>query len=156
MNFRKEFYTNAIWILVLVLSDRIVKLLTVNLAIAKDYGWISFDYTQNTGAIWGILQNQNTAFIWLSIAALGILLYAYREIPRLSFICIVAGIIGNGVDRIVYGFVIDMINLKWWPVFNVADSLVCIGVIIGIISIIATEFTSQSHTKKDVKKKRNA
>ena len=45
---------------------------------------------------------------------------------------ILGGTIGNGVDRIVYGFVTDFINVHFWPVFNVADSAISIGVVLLI------------------------
>ena len=49
---------------------------------------------------------------------------------------IVSGIVGNLIDRIFYGSVIDFINFRFWPIFNVADSLIFIGVIYWIIEIL--------------------
>jgi signal peptidase II len=59
----------------------------------------------------------------------------------------ITGLVGNLIDRIVYGSVIDFINLKFWPIFNVADILISIGALILIIGMW--------HAEKEEKKKVN-
>jgi signal peptidase II len=110
-----------------------------NLQISKDYGIFALTYLTNSGAGFSILQNMNLVLIIISIIALILLIYFNKNIPKLSFITIITGITGNLIDRITYGSVIDFINFKFWPVFNVADTLICIGVIYWIILIFKYE-----------------
>jgi signal peptidase II len=51
----------------------------------------------------------------------------------------VGGAIGNIIDRFHYGFVVDFIDLRWWPVFNAADSCITIGVALLVLSSIGRE-----------------
>ena len=92
----------------------------------------------NTGAAWGILQGMS---YWLALLAVIALAAIFKLRHHLSlrtpaaqtcfgFLC--GGIVGNLVDRIVHGYVIDFLDLRFgqfaWPAFNVADSAICIGV----------------------------
>jgi len=97
-------------------------------------GIVGFTLVKNTGSLFGLLKDSNLYLIWLSIIALGFMIYYYnsfenRTFTKLLVIFIAAGILGNLIDRIVFGAVIDFIDLKFWPVFNIADSLITIGVI---------------------------
>lgn len=106
-----------------------------------DFGWIAFSLTKNTGASFGILKSFNIPIIVLSFFLLFGMGVLYRRLDnwnRLFLSLIAAGILGNLVNRIMYGYVIDFINLKWWPVFNVADSSIVTGVC-GIILLSILE-----------------
>ncbi|MFH0874375.1 MAG: signal peptidase II [archaeon] len=105
---------------------------------------LDFTYLQNTGAAWGILKNNNMLFIWIYLIALGIILYNYESLPKPKFAMsfILAGIIGNFMDRIFLGHVVDFIDFKFWPVFNVADSAISIGAAIIIIYGIREDLIS--------------
>ncbi|MDD9952828.1 MAG: signal peptidase II [Candidatus Woesearchaeota archaeon] len=98
------------------------------------FSWLWFTYLQNTGANWGIMQNNNTLFIFLSIVAFAVLVYYAHDfrtpVERLSYAAILAGLWGNLLDRVTHGFVIDFIDLGWWPVFNVADSAILVGIFV--------------------------
>ena len=94
-------------------------------------------YIQNTGAGFGILKNMNALLIWMIIFVIGLILYNYQKIPKKPFpqimtACVVGGAIGNLLSRIFLGYVIDFIDFRFWPAFNLADSAVTIG-IIGLI-----------------------
>ena len=94
-------------------------------------------YIQNTGAVFGMLKGFGWAIVWLTIMALGIIVFYWDKFPnkfnsRLFLVFIVVGLVGNLIDRIVFGYVIDFLDFRIWPVFNLADSLVSIGVI-GLI-----------------------
>lgn len=94
-------------------------------------------YIQNTGAAFGILQNMNTLLGFISLAVIGMILFYYDRIPkdRLAQFCfaiILGGAIGNLIDRIRLGYVIDFIDFRIWPAFNVADSALTIGAV-GLI-----------------------
>ncbi|MBI5398699.1 signal peptidase II [Candidatus Woesearchaeota archaeon] len=98
----------------------------------------SLTYSTNTGAAFGLLQNQTGVFIWLSVMVLGFIIYYYDAISkRLSFVIptalLLGGVLGNLFDRIVYGRVTDFLDFHVWPIFNVADAALSIGCIILVI-----------------------
>jgi signal peptidase II len=94
----------------------------------------------NTGAAFGLFPGSRLPFIVVSCLAIGVVLYlftreAYRGVPqRVLLGCILGGAIGNLADRIRLGWVVDFIDVGLgsarWPVFNVADSAVTVGVIL--------------------------
>jgi signal peptidase II len=150
-NVRVNGYYAIIIFLILIFLDRLTKIWASNLSINKDYGLLALTYTANSGAGFSILQNMNMLLIIISIIALIALVYFYNHIPRFSLIMIISGIVGNLIDRIFYGSVVDFINFKFWPVFNVADALICIGVIYWIVKI----FRDDRLVKDDKNKKKN-
>lgn len=94
---------------------------------------------KNTGAAFGVLSNlSNNIFIFISLAAIiSIIIYLLRTIDGLevfSLSLILGGAIGNLIDRVTIGKVIDFIDFfvdKWhWPAFNVADSALSMGIIL--------------------------
>ncbi len=103
-------------------------------------------YVRNPGAAFGILADSAIRlpfFIGISlIASLGILWYV-RRVPsekhwqHLSLGLILSGALGNLIDRIRYGEVIDFLDVHWynyhWPAFNIADSAICVGVGIMLV-----------------------
>lgn len=141
----------------IILADQISKfIIKVNLeqepykviTVIKKFFMIRF--VKNRGAIWGLFSNPSHSFIpqiitILSIVAMVIVIYYFLkieakcswELTSLSFI--IGGAVGNIIDRIVQGYVVDfldvIINDFHWPTFNIADSFISIGVIILIFSI---------------------
>jgi signal peptidase II len=102
-------------------------------------GLLQLDYTQNTGAAFGLMRARGLIFVVIAVAvSLGILV-SYRRIAassllvRLSLGLVLGGAVGNLIDRIRLGYVVDFIDLRWWPVFNLADSAIVIGVGLLII-----------------------
>ena len=98
-------------------------------------------YTTNAGAGFGILQNYRWFFILFTIIFLGFVYYTYLSHARKNNrdvyfdICIgllVGGALGNFIDRLRFGFVVDFLDFKVWPTFNVADSAITIAAI-GLI-----------------------
>ncbi|RKH57094.1 signal peptidase II [Corallococcus llansteffanensis] len=110
----------------------------------EDY-W-HFRYVENPGAAWGMFSNlpdpvRKAFFHVVSLAALGFILVLYRRTDasqksvRVALALISGGALGNFVDRLIRGYVIDFIDWHWrnqpgmrWPTFNVADAAICIGV----------------------------
>ncbi len=92
--------------------------------------------TFNTGAAWGLFANFNTLLICVRlaiVAALLVYLFFFRKgTPALPLVLIVTGAIGNILDFFVYGYVIDFLLFRFlghsFPLFNVADALISIGV----------------------------
>lgn len=112
-------------------------------------GFINFVYIQNTGAAWGMLAGRPVFLIIVSIIILAIYLWFYAiRLKRLknnssitlavSVGLIAGGCIGNLVDRIAFGYVRDFINFQFmdFPVFNVADIALTVGIIIMVIYFI--------------------
>ncbi len=104
-------------------------------------------YVENAGAAFGILQDRQIFFIFLTVAVLALLLvYYYKHRERLSFMArlslgmIVGGAIGNFIDRVRFGYVIDMLSFRFFnrynfAVFNIADSFIVVGTILLMILI---------------------
>lgn len=99
----------------------------------------------NTGAAFGIFKNHNYLFIFISILAiLFIYLQSRKEkstemILKVSLALISSGTIGNLIDRIYFGYVIDFLDLRIWPVFNIADSSITVGAILLAYSILKSK-----------------
>ena len=139
--------------LLVVVADQLSKLwIRSNLAVEQslfDLGFFQIIHVPpNTGAAFGLFQGQSFALIIVSLVVItALLLYAffiYRRFPflddRLSKSAlglILGGTVGNLIDRIGFGGVIDFISVgTWWPAFNIADSAVTVGVIIFAYSIL--------------------
>ena len=96
-------------------------------------------YTTNTGSAFGLFKGFNLFFVLFSIAVIIVIFYYLKKIVKnqklmqFSIGLLLGGTIGNLIDRIAYGSVIDFIDFRVWPVFNVADSAVTISIILLII-----------------------
>lgn len=109
----------------------------------QDFYGIEFSITHltNRGAAWGAFGGyQDLLFSLRIVLIIGMLIYFFRlpkqSILRLPLCLVIAGALGNVIDYFTYGHVVDMFHFVLWgypfPVFNVADSAVCVGVI-GLI-----------------------
>lgn len=143
---------SVVLMLVGVGLDQLTKYLVVanmglHESIAVIPGVFNFTYIQNDGAAFGMLDDQRWIFLVLStVAIIGILGFMFWKKPQdklllASLILIVSGGIGNMIDRIALGYVIDFIDFCAFPelwkwVFNVADSFVCVGAGIMILWLI--------------------
>ena len=92
-----------------------------------------FGNVKNYGAAFGILQGYTTFLIIISLIVILVCIYYYKNKNlRLSLSFILAGTMSNLIDRILLGYVRDFIDLRIWPVFNLADCFNVIGVILLI------------------------
>ena len=136
----------------LVIIDQVTKYLTVqNIALYEQIefipGFMSWTYIQNTGAAWSILEGQMWFFYLVTIIVSGVILYfLYTEgkndrIYGTILAIILGGTLGNFIDRLLHQYVIDMIKVEFisFPVFNVADSFLTVGVILLFIYSIYLE-----------------
>lgn len=104
-------------------------------------GIFRFTHVTNSGAAFGFFSNATPALILASLVAIGFLVYFYRThgaprpILRLAIGLQMGGALGNLVDRLHSGSVVDFIDVAWWPVFNVADSSIVVGmfILVGIL-----------------------
>ena len=115
--------------------------LNINKLINKDLLILTIEYIRNYGAAFNILSGSRLFLSLISIISTIILMYLIfiredKRINKYGLSFIVAGSIGNGVDRIFYGYVIDFIKIKFvdFPVFNIADVAINIGILVMIIN----------------------
>ena len=93
-------------------------------------------HTRNTGGAFSLLQARNHWFIIIAAVAMIALAFAYHRSARkdlwvsAALALALGGAIGNLIDRVRYGYVVDFFDVKVWPVFNVADSAITVGILI--------------------------
>jgi signal peptidase II len=125
--------------LVFFLLDRISKELVRNTK-PIHFKYLSINYLTNTGSAFGFFKGNNLFFILLTLVVL-LMIYHYRadflqNKTKTAFTgLIIAGALGNLYDRLIYGAVIDFLDFHFWPVFNIADSCISLGIIFLLLSL---------------------
>ena len=137
--------------LTLVILDQITKALVINFFNLYDsvalLPMINLTFVVNYGFAFGLLNNPSLNQILVSLVILAIIIYflyllikTQDKIFQLTLTLILAGALGNFVDRIFRGFVIDFIDIyigKYhWPAFNIADSCITVGFVVLMINIL--------------------
>jgi len=144
------------WVIFIVVLDQATKFvvdqmlpLTIPIPVIEDL--FNLTYVRNPGAAFGILADSHEFFrrsllIGFPLVAVGFIAAMLRRLPEeeiwlitaLSFV--MGGAVGNLIDRIFYGEVIDFLDFYWsiyhWPAFNVADSFISVGVVMIVYSLI--------------------
>lgn len=105
-----------------------------------------FQYLENRGAAFGILQNHRELFLIMTVAAGALLTYFYVKMPdsgkytplRCCYVGLMAGAVGNLIDRMFRGYVIDFLYFRLidFPIFNVADIYVTVTVVILLLLLL--------------------
>ncbi|GAC1325531.1 MAG: signal peptidase II [Chloroflexota bacterium] len=96
-------------------------------------GLVQLDFTANTGAAFGIFKSAGILFIAIALAVAACVIVYRGSIARMPVTVrsgiglILGGALSNALDRVRLGYVIDFVDLRWWPVFNLADSAIVIG-----------------------------
>lgn len=126
-----------------VFLDQLTKQLVLdNLGLGAswpDDGFFRFTFVRNDGTAFGLFQDNGTLLTVVSLAAVGLIVYFYREAAMASWFTRVAlglqlgGAAGNIIDRFRHGYVVDFIDVGAWPIFNIADS----AIMTGIVALIA-------------------
>jgi len=100
-------------------------------------GIFHITYVQNTGAAFSILRGKTYFFIMVSIVIILAVIIFLRKVPpekkllRIAMALVLGGAAGNNlIDRLRFGYVVDFLDFRIWPVFNIADSAIVVGVII--------------------------
>jgi len=134
---------------IFLVIDIVVKLLVksrmyLNQSIRIINNFFYITYVKNTGAAWSILSGKQLFLILVSllvIIVLFIYLYkkkTYTKLEVIGYSLLISGAVGNLIDRVVYGYVIDYLNFYIFnynfPVFNIADTCIVIGIMILFIS----------------------
>jgi len=141
-----------------VVLDQLAKAVVVRTIGLHDYvplvdGLLSLSHVRNHGAAFGLLSDWNLPYQSLLLSVLSLLalgaIAAYfvrlpeaARLPRLALALVLGGAIGNVVDRLRLGYVVDFVHVYWreyqWPDFNVADSAITIGVALLVIDILSS------------------
>lgn len=113
--------------------------------------WIHLEHVRNFGAAWGVLSGQKWLLVAFTVLVIGVIGLSAREVAargRLAatgFGLILGGAVGNLIDRIVFGHVTDFFDLdtpfpilQTFPVFNIADSALTVGVVLMLVSMFLT------------------
>ena len=137
----------------IVALDQVTKFLVIRkLPLYEDVplisGLLSLQHVRNPGAVFGFLSATNFpgkpyVFALLSAIALAALTYYARTIPReerlprFALSLVIGGAIGNLIDRVRFGYVVDFVKMYWenhvWPNYNVADSAISIGLVLLVV-----------------------
>jgi signal peptidase II len=139
------------WLLIpvfaaVVIADQITKaLIRANLHLHEsvpDEGFFRLTYATNTGAVFGTFSDQTFIMTIASFVGVGILLYFYHahsgseRLVRLSLGLLLGGAIGNLIDRIWLGKVTDFLDVGPWPIFNLADSAIVVGITVLVVMFL--------------------
>lgn len=148
--------------LLVVVIDYIIKILVINnlkpiSSLEIIPGLFSLNYVENKGAAFGMLANARWIFIVFTIAVIIILIiFLFWKKPtskllNVAFILIIGGGIGNLIDRIFYGYVVDYLSISFFPpVCNFADYCVTIGAFLLVIYLIfITDYTKKNKELKN-------
>jgi signal peptidase II len=122
----------------LVIIDQIFKyMVNINMSLGQSYplikDFLAITYVKNTGIAFGLFKNNNLFMILVISLIIIILLYFYNKEKnkvfslKIAITMLISGVVGNLIDRIYYGFIVDYIDFSFWPAFNLADSLIVIG-----------------------------
>ena len=151
---------NVLWqvilALVIIVSDRGVKnYILTNCDVGEVFGQIpyiaDFIFVRNTGAAFSMLSNSTELLGVISLVFVtGIVIYKAVKRPKgvminLSLVLLFSGALGNGIDRLLYKFVVDFISVKWFefPVFNIADIAIVAGAGVMILYMLFFDESSQ-------------
>ena len=147
----KKYIKAALFVLAAVVLDQVTKLLAV--ANLKDQdpfvlipGVFELHYLENRGAAFGIFQDQQIFFIISAVVIFAAVLYFYKRIPeekkflplKICSVLVCAGAIGNMIDRLRLGYVIDFFYFELidFPIFNVADIYVTVTAVLLVLLIL--------------------
>ena len=133
-------------ITLIVLSDQISKFFILKYipfgfskAIVDNIVYIT--HVRNTGGAFSIFQGFKMIFLLIPIVVIVLLVWAIffskiSKYDKIAFSLILGGALGNLIDRAFRGYVIDFIDLKFWPVFNIADIFISTGIVLYAVIII--------------------
>ena len=121
--------------LLIFVVDRISKLLILYVSTPIDLKLFSLTQVMNKGTIFGLGKSASLLLTLFTAAVILYLILQYRKYPKLQLPLglVLGGALGNFVDRLWYGAVIDFIDIHFWPVFNIADAAITVAVVLLLI-----------------------
>ena len=133
---------------IVFILDRLTKYVVMNFVESgrsvKVFDFFHISLVFNTGTAFGLFKNLNDFFIVISAVVIAMTaLYAFRHramglFYSVSLGLIMGGALGNLVDRIKFGSVVDFLDFRVWPVFNAADSAISIGIAMLVLKTLFT------------------
>lgn len=121
-----------------IAADQLTKQwVTSNLAVGQSLpegAAVRLTYVVNTGAAFGILPQYSVYLVLIAFLVIGMVFFYQRYLPgerllvKASLGLMLGGALGNLIDRLRYGFVVDFVDVRVWPVFNLADASISVGV----------------------------
>ncbi|HJO94044.1 MAG TPA: signal peptidase II [Victivallales bacterium] len=148
---RQILWIGLIFFIILVIADQITKYYIVlnSFRLTREPvnvipGFFNIVSVRNTGAAWGMFNGNNIILLTVAVVAFILIIIFFKAITEgfgertIALFMIMSGIVGNSIDRIYRGSVVDFLDFHlhgWhWPSFNIADSAICVGVAVMIIS----------------------
>lgn len=143
--------TDFMLFVILVITDQLTKhLAVIRLKNQAAYnlinGILEFNYLENRGAAFGVLQNQKYFFVFVALIFIGVIVFVLIKVPtqkkyyslNILLVMIAAGAVGNMIDRVRYDYVVDFIYLVCiqFPIFNVADIYVTTATVVLVFQIL--------------------
>jgi signal peptidase II len=129
---------------VVFVLDHLTKwLVTQNIALGDQVpssGPVTLHHIENRGAAFGLFPQMQFIFLAVALAVATYILIAGRRFgpglfPQVLLGMVLGGALANAVDRVVQGYVVDFIDLQRWPVFNVADMCIVVGILVGVLTL---------------------
>lgn len=138
------------WGVALAIADQLLKKLfsgamQLGESIPVLPGVFHLTYIQNPGAAFGLFENQTLFFIVIAAFLLAFLAFAYKELAaqgiwvRFGMSLLAGGAVGNLLDRVRFGAVIDYLDFRIWPIFNLADIGICLGAALIVWGLLREE-----------------
>ncbi len=130
---KKEIFFFSIATIV-VLLDQLTKYFFLKFNYVFNLNYLTLHLIKNTGAGFGLLKGQTWLLTIISTIVVILIFYLYPNIPPIKFPQIatalfLGGTLGNLIDRLARKFVVDFIDLSFWPAFNIADACITVGVV---------------------------
>ena len=121
-------------------------------------GFLALTYAENKGAAFSMLSGARWFFIVVAAIFIGILWYMYKKNyfttwwSKLGAVMIVAGTVGNAIDRVRYGYVVDMFEVLFmkFAIFNVADIFITVGAVFFLLYMFVTEFDDKKKKEAEI------
>ena len=171
--FLKKYWIGLVIIASSILLDQLTKIIVTNVleyevsngvlinvkSVDVIKGFFSFTYSRNTGAGWSMLSDKTWLLIAITVVAFGVFIYLMKDFDMkkhrffsLGISLMLGGTIGNFIERVFKGYVTDFLDFVIfgydYPIFNLADSFIVIGVIIMAIISIRKEYYERSKINK--------
>lgn len=159
---------NIILIISIVLVDQIIKLLAIKYlaqlnSVTLINGFLSLTYLENKGAAFGLWNSRwllvgvNIVIIFVVIKLLQNKTYEFTKTMKTAYSLILAGGITNLIDRLFRGFVVDYIDINelfYYPVFNLADICIIVGILVVIVTIVIKTLQKQEQNYEAIQNRK--
>lgn len=143
----KDRIIGLLGVAIVVVCDQLTKnLISADLKVGQSValleGYVHLTLVHNTGAAFSMLRNKLWLLIFLAVIAVMLLLVYFPKIIRygkcaqVGVVLLLGGTVGNLIDRIVHRYVVDFVDLRIWPVFNVADAAISVGALMVALVLL--------------------